>query len=64
MPLYIRGTGAYGDRRDAARFKATMINLLGVTRYYEDDPVQAQIVSLLCADCQIVLVTPIGGVSP
>jgi hypothetical protein len=44
MPLYIRGTGAYGDRDGAALFKAKMIEVLGVTRYYEDDPYQAEII--------------------
>lgn len=57
MPLYIRGHGTYGDRHHAGGFKALMINELGVTKYFEDDPLQADIIRMLCPFCEVVLVT-------
>lgn len=38
-PVYIRGCGAYGDQRNAGKFKAEMINMLGIAEFYEDDMV-------------------------
>jgi len=56
VPVYIRGSGAKGDREDAARFKAMMINYLDITTYYEDDPLQAQRIQLACPYCAVRLV--------
>lgn len=56
MPTYIRGKGAYGDRIDAGRFKATIIKELGVTRYYEDDPLQAEIIKKAVPEVDVILV--------
>ena len=53
-PVYIRGAGAYGDRRHAGEFKAGMIHALGVTVYHEDDPVQAEIIERLCPRVRVV----------
>lgn len=52
-PVYIRGTGAMGDREAAGRFKALMINTLGVNEFYEDDIVQLQIIKSNCSTCKI-----------
>lgn len=52
-PLYIRGSGKFGDREDAGRFKAMMIKHLGVSHYYEDDQVQARIIMELCPKTQV-----------
>lgn len=57
MPLYIRGTGVYGDRHHAGGFKAEMIRVLGVTKYFEDDPLQAHIIRSFCPNCEVVLVS-------
>lgn len=54
MPLYIRGQGVYGDRMAAAKFKAKMIELLGVTRFYEDDELQISVISTLCPRVDVV----------
>lgn len=43
-PVYIRGVGAYGDQNAAGLFKAQICRMLNVTDYYEDDPVQAQLI--------------------
>lgn len=51
VPVYIRGVGAYGDRRHAGVFKAQMIRVLGVTEYHEDDALQAAIIRDMCQDC-------------
>lgn len=56
MPVYIRGSGAYGDREDAGRFKAMMIKHLGVTKYYEDDSIQINIIKAANPDVEIVQV--------
>jgi hypothetical protein len=56
MPIFIRGMGGFGDVGDAGRFKARMINGLGVTKFYEDDPEQARIIIDSCANCKVVLV--------
>ena len=55
-PLYIRGVGKFGDVFAAAMFKATMINLLYVTDFYEDDPRQAEIIKQLNPECNVILV--------
>lgn len=57
MPVYIRGSGAYGDRQAAAEFKALMINGLDVTTYYEDDETQADIIRAACPGVTVVIVT-------
>lgn len=60
--IYMRGEyrhdPAYGDRREAGEFKAEKINELGVTKFWEDDPYQANIILELCPDCTVVLVGP------
>lgn len=60
-PVYIRCSGLYGDATAAAWFKATMVNVLGVTTFYEDDPFQAQVIAENAVRCQVVLVSPIEG---
>ena len=55
-PVYIRGIGAYGDRSQAGWFKATMIHALGVTKFYEDDPVQIEIIKQANPDCKVIQV--------
>ena len=58
FPVYIRGAGAYGDREDAGAWKATQVKRLGITKFFEDDPVQAAAIRLANPDCEVVL---IGG---
>lgn len=55
IPVYIRGTGAYGDHLHAGIFKAAMINFLGVTVFHEDHPQQVEIIKRLCPQVKIVL---------
>jgi hypothetical protein len=57
MPIYLRTFGADGDREAAGNWKAGKINELGVTEFYEDDPVQAAIISRNCPRCRVVMVT-------
>ena len=52
-PVYIRGVGQQGDREHAGRFKAIMIKMLGVTEFYEDDEVQAEIIKKKNPKCLI-----------
>lgn len=52
-PVYIRGNGRLGDREHAGKFKAQMINLLGVREFYEDDEVQMQIIKKQCSTCRV-----------
>ena len=53
-PVYIRGSGEYGDHFHAGQFKAAMINLLGVTEFHEDHPTQIAVIRELCPDVTIV----------
>lgn len=53
-PVYIRGSGAYGDRIAAGNFKANMINFLGVTEFNEDDDIQIAIINELCPNCEVI----------
>ena len=55
-PVYIRGVGVYGDRVHAGNFKAAMIRALGVTKFYEDDPVQIEIIQQANPACEVVQV--------
>lgn len=56
VPMYIRGAGAPGDQQHAGKHKAAIINLLGVRNFYEDDPVQLQIIRDNCPNCKVFLV--------
>ena len=58
MPLYIRHIGAYGDRRAAAEFKATMIKLMKITHFIEDDLFQSQIIHKLCPGVVLCIAQP------
>lgn len=53
--VYYSNTRYAAKTRDgSARFKAQMINALGVTRFFEDDPVQIEIIQNLCHGCKVV----------
>ncbi len=55
--VYCRPNGIDGDHQAAGEWKATMINLLEVTEFYEDTPLQAEIIRERCPGCRVVLVT-------
>lgn len=55
-PIYLRPYGKYGDHLLAGIWKATMINNLGVTEFYEDIPLQAQIIEAMCPQCKVTLI--------
>lgn len=55
-PLYIRGAGEHGDRIAAGKFKALMINHLGVATFYENDSVQINEIRRACPHVEIVKV--------
>ncbi len=57
-PVYIRGSGAYGDRAHAGRFKAQIVSMLGIDEFYEDDPVQADLIEAANPNCRVVRITP------
>ena len=56
VPIYLRPYGCHGDRLLAGRWKAEIIAALGVVEFYEDDPVQAEIIRRTCKSCRLVLV--------
>ena len=56
FPVYIRGVGKYGDRKHAGEFKASMIKMLGVTDFFEDDDLQAEIIKKINPKCNINLI--------
>jgi 2-phospho-L-lactate transferase/gluconeogenesis factor (CofD/UPF0052 family) len=53
-PVYIRGSGAYGDHIAAGHFKAEMINKLGVTEFHEDRPEQIEIIRRESPNCVVI----------
>ena len=53
-PVYIRGSGRFGDDADAGRFKAEMIERLGVTKFYEDSAAQIAIIKNLVPHVEII----------
>lgn len=53
---YFRGVGLFGDAVHAGHFKADKITELGVTDFWEDDPVQAAIIGERCPGCRVHLV--------
>jgi len=54
--VYCRPNGVDGDHQSAGEWKAMMINLLGVTEFYEDVPQQADIIRQRCPGCRVELV--------
>jgi hypothetical protein len=54
-PVYIRGKGVAGDRDDSAKFKAMMIDYLGIDTFYEDEEYQANIIKSLCPKCNVII---------
>lgn len=56
MPVYLRPYGVYGDIEAAGRWKSEMINALGVTTFFEDNPRQAEIIRASCSSCSVVMV--------
>ena len=55
-PVYIRGVGKYGDQSHAGNWKAHMVDVLGVTDFWEDDLVQAGIIKKHNPTCNVHLV--------
>jgi hypothetical protein len=55
-PVYIRYNVQHRYSADyAGLFKSQMINILGVTTYYEDDEYQAEIIKNNCPNCKVIL---------
>lgn len=55
IPVYLRPAGISDDRVSAGVWKATIINWARVTEHWEDDPLQANIISAMC-NVKIVMV--------
>src|SRR4051812_26435160 len=55
-PIYLRPFGKFGDQQAAGHWKATVIAMLGVTIFHEDDPLQAAIIRQRCPWCNVRLV--------
>jgi hypothetical protein len=55
-PIYMRGIGRYRDHQHAGRFKAAIINLLGITEFYEDRDDQIAIIRAECPGCNVIKV--------
>ena len=54
--VYLRPFGRDGDHVAAGIWKAAMINLAGVTEFYEDNPTQAAIIRERCPACIVHMV--------
>ena len=57
VAVYLRSFGADGDHEAAGAWKAAIINLAGVTEFWEDVPKQAEIIHARCPACLVHLVT-------
>lgn len=55
-PVYIRAIGDSSDWKHSAYFKASIINLMKITEFYEDEPKQADIIRANCPDCKVIMV--------
>ncbi len=55
-PIYLRPFGQPGDRVLAGRWKSVIVSGLKLTKFYEDDALQAAIIKDTCPDCEVVLV--------
>ena len=55
VPVYIRGSGEVTDIDHIANFKSAMINLLGIEKFYENNPTEADIIRSQ-TDCEVILV--------
>ena len=58
VPVYIRGFGDHDDNLAIGMFKAKMINLLGVSVYYDNNPV---IIKILRANCSAEIVQKVAS---
>lgn len=54
--VYLRPFGRDGDHEAAGAWKAMMINLAGVTEFWEDTPRQAEIIRERCPACLVHMV--------
>ena len=54
-PIYLRPYGSRLDRELAGEWKAEMINKLGVTDFWEDDPVQSKVIAAK-TKCNLIIV--------
>lgn len=52
-PIYLKPPDFPGN---SGVWKATMIRLLGIAKFYEDMPDQASQIKLICPDCEVVMV--------
>ena len=55
-PIYLRPYGDFGDRDLAGEWKSFIINALGVTEFYDDDPLQLEIIAKNCPNCKTIKV--------
>ena len=55
--IYLRPFGPDGCHESAGAWKAVVINLAGVTDFWEDTPRQAEIIRERCPACTVHLVT-------
>jgi hypothetical protein len=57
LPIYFYpGKEKETDMVSIAKWKSDIINKIGVTKYYENDPTTINILKILCPTCKIVRV--------
>ena len=52
-PVYCRPFGHTGDCYAAGSWKAYIINIAGLTDFYEDNDIQANIIKTNCLNCKV-----------
>lgn len=55
-PIYLRPYGERGDRILSGIWKAEMINKFGITKFYEDEEIQADIIKRYCPNCEVLII--------
>lgn len=57
LPIYFYpGEAGESDMVAIAKWKSDIINEVGVTKYYEDDPTTISVLTILCPKCKIIRV--------
>lgn len=56
-PILLRPSSKVGDRVQSGEWKANVINFAGVTTFYEDEDLQAEIIRKECPNCKVIMVT-------
>lgn len=55
-PIFLRPYGVPCDRQAAGEWKSLIVSKMGITKFYEDDEVQASIIRENNPGCEVVII--------